>query len=136
MKKPHEKPETKRRRQREWIANRRKQWIDENGPCVICGSLVDLQVDHINPTEKVSHRVFSWSKERREVELAKCQVLCFRCHRNKTTSDCRTYFPRPVNHIHGTTTEYRRGCRCELCVASKKLAMIEYRALRVTHVNT
>ena len=60
-----------------------------NGPCVKCGcwDLDQLEVDHIDPNTKVSHRVWSWSKERRENELAKCQVLCRACHLTKTCGE-------------------------------------------------
>ena len=107
----------KRKRQREWVAKRRKNWFAANGPCRGCGSSENLEMHHIDRTEKEEHRIFSWSKARREVELVKCVVLCHSCHRKETNKQVGTR--RPVNHIHGTQTEYRRGCRCEPCRTAK-----------------
>jgi len=55
--------------------------------CVLCGSTENLELDHINPEEKITHRVWGWSKERREEELSKCQVLCYICHKKKSQLD-------------------------------------------------
>lgn len=65
-------------------AARRAEWLRVNGPCQICRSKKDLEVDHIDPSTKVSHRIWGWRGERRNLELAKCQVLCKRCHKKKT----------------------------------------------------
>ena len=35
----------------------REAWIAANGPCARCGSQRDLQVDHIDPKKKISHRI-------------------------------------------------------------------------------
>jgi hypothetical protein len=50
-------------------------------------------------------------------ELAKCQLLCVECHRAKTI---RELGQKPAEH--GSTTMYRRGCRCSAC----RLAASEY----------
>lgn len=76
-----------RKYQREWIAKRRQKWIKENGPCNKCGTWDNLEVDHIDPQDKVNHRVWSWSDERRKEELKKCQVLCEECHKTKSIKD-------------------------------------------------
>ena len=92
------------------IRERRERWLAANGPCAQCGSLNELEVDHVDPATKVSHGVWSWSEPRRTAELAKCQVLCRVCHQKKTTSEA--YRPR----VHGTVAMYKRGkCRCPLC---------------------
>ena len=70
--------------QARWVRNRRLTWLKEHGPCVQCGSWDDLELDHKDPTQKVTHNVWSWSQERRDQELAKCQVLCEECHKQKT----------------------------------------------------
>jgi hypothetical protein len=72
--------EKQRAYQREWMARRRQEWFDENGPCVWCGSEDDLEIDHIDPMIKENNSVWSWSEERRKAELAKCRVLCHDCH--------------------------------------------------------
>lgn len=70
--------------QKAWVKEARWDWLAKNGPCRQCGSSERLEVDHIDPSLKVSHAVWSWSKPRREAELAKCQVLCHDCHAKKT----------------------------------------------------
>lgn len=66
------------------LKSTRAQWFKENGPCRECQSWERLELDHTNPDQKVSHTVWSWSKERRELELRKCQPLCYKCHKKKT----------------------------------------------------
>lgn len=74
--------------QRSWVAKRRQNWIAQNGPCVVCGSDDRLEVDHVNPEEKQIDPRNLWSMSprnlRRIAELAKCQVLCYGCHKEKT----------------------------------------------------
>lgn len=107
---------------REWRKNRRLKWIYENGPCKKCGSTEQLEVDHIDPSTKVTHKVWTWSCERRKNELAKCQVLCKSCHREKTNQQ----LSKPL--IHGTLHGYdRKKCRCELCKKAKVDAVNEWR---------
>lgn len=83
---PYSNPEEQRQYQREWLAQRRSKWFAEK-TCVECGSPDDLRLDHVDPAQKVDHRIWSWSRERRDTELAKCQVLCLRCHVKKTTEN-------------------------------------------------
>lgn len=76
----------KREYQRHWLAERRSTWLKEHGPCVDCGVWDDLEVDHVDRETKVTHRVWSWSKARRDFELAKCVARCETCHQARTTS--------------------------------------------------
>lgn len=111
-----ESPEAMRAYKRQWIAARRKAWFDANGPCVRCGATQHLELDHINPALKVHHAIWSWSKERRDAETAKCQVLCRGCHQKKTIED------RYPERKHGDVAMYKRGrCRCDLCRAANSL---------------
>jgi hypothetical protein len=97
----------------EWMNKRKQKWFSENGPCKVCGSWENLELDHINREEKVSHRVWSWKAERRLVELAKCQVLCYFCHKEKSKSE------KSIKPICGTYHSYSHyGCRCVLCKAA------------------
>lgn len=98
--------------QRRYLRERREAWITEHGPCAACGSAVRLEIDHIDSASKEINvsQIWSYSQQRRDAELAKCQVLCFSCHRAKTKIDV----PHPI--IHGMQSGYRRGCRCEKCV--------------------
>lgn len=85
-------PEERKQKRREylslyqskWVRKRRDDWMKANGPCRMCGSDQKLELDHIDPTQKVSHRIWSWARDRFEAEASKCQVLCRDCHRRKT----------------------------------------------------
>lgn len=71
--------------QAEWMRNRRSEWF-EGKVCAHCGAKDHLELDHINPDDKVTHRIWSWTKEKREIELAKCQPLCSSCHKVKSSA--------------------------------------------------
>ncbi len=72
--------------QREWIAKRRNDYFKDKY-CVKCGSVEKLELDHIDYNNKTTHRIWSWSEERRLKEIEKCQVLCHNCHREKTIEE-------------------------------------------------
>jgi hypothetical protein len=116
---PFKNIEDKRRFDRERVKKRRDQWISLNGPCRLCGSVERLEVDHIDPDQKMSHRIWSWSKERRESELLKCQVLCKKCHVEKTAKD--------YNYKKHGSNGYDRGCRCRVCTDEAVKRVNEYR---------
>jgi hypothetical protein len=100
--------EAQREYQRRWYNARRAQWIVDKS-CVRCGSQDRLEVDHIDRASKVTNRVWSWSRERREDELAKCQVLCHDCHVVKTADDAMRA------RGHNRKRYYRDKCRCDVC---------------------
>jgi 5-methylcytosine-specific restriction endonuclease McrA len=79
--------------QRRIYSTRRREWFAKHGPCRRCGGRRYLELDHIDPATKVSHKVWQWRKERREAELAKCQVLCRVCHHFKTRDQRRALIP-------------------------------------------
>lgn len=101
--------ETRRAYHRQWMRRRRDEWFAANGPCVQCGSWERLELDHVNPAEKEHHAVWSWRKDRREAELAKCQVLCHDCHLAKSNRERASTAPC------GTYARYKAGCRCDEC---------------------
>ena len=107
-------PKRQRNFQRHWIRERKKTWIKENGPCANCGSKKDLEIDHVDPTTKISHRVWSWAEERRLLELSKCQVLCSTCHKLKTREQV-------IQKKHGITRYEQHGCRCDVCREAKSI---------------
>ena len=78
--------EEQREYQRKWVARRRAEWFADKA-CVDCGSIEELQLDHVDPALKVSHSIWSWSKARRDAETAKCVVRCRPCHVIKTVSN-------------------------------------------------
>lgn len=99
-----------RKYKREWAAKRRADFMADKF-CVVCGTTESLEVDHIDPTQKVSHRIWTWAIPRRDAELAKCQILCTEHHKEKTRAQ------RPVPE-HGTVSRYSskaHKCRCDLC---------------------
>ena len=66
---------------------RRKLLIEMlGGKCVRCGATERLHFDHINPLEKSFDigRSLDNSMYKLEPELAKCQLLCPKCHLDKT----------------------------------------------------
>ena len=79
-----------RKQQREHIKEKRAICLEYlGGKCVKCGTIHNLQFDHIkregkkyNITPKLSYK-FDNLKE----ELDKCQLLCASCHLNKTASE-------------------------------------------------
>lgn len=93
--------------------------------CVECGATENLEVDHIDPEQKIAHRIWSWSVPRRDAELAKCQVLCVEHHKAKTRSQ------RPIPD-HGTVSRYSgvQKCRCELCKKANRERCATNRALQ------
>jgi 5-methylcytosine-specific restriction endonuclease McrA len=108
---------------------RRKQEVFEKlgGKCVSCGACDDLQLDHIDPKTKlynISH-IYSMSEKIFWAEVAKCQLLCSKCHKEKTIRD----FDRKPDPEHGTHQCYiRKKCRCDLCKKANRDYMKAYRA--------
>jgi len=99
------------------MRRRRAEWFAANGPCQDCGSDRNLHAHHRNPADKTSHKVWSWSQARREAELAKCVVLCAKCHQN-------AHFGTPK---HGIKRYKVDGCRCAICKAARAEHSRRYR---------
>lgn len=99
------------------------------GKCVVCNSTERLQFDHIDHSKKVfdiADRLAQYTWKRILPELAKCQLLCFECHLNKSSIENSGH---PM-HQHGTPSMYRRGCRCESCRDASRKMNSEYIAKR------
>lgn len=130
---PYSSREDRREYARVWIAGRRAQWFAANGPCAQCGSWEKLELDHVDPAVKITNRIWSWAAKRRAEELAKCQVLCEVCHQAKTKSEWHARWesntqPHTGTGRRGTTTGYRRGCRCVDCCRAQSEYHAKYRA--------
>ena len=93
--------------QKTWLKARRDAYF-KGKFCVICGSSSNLELDHIDRSTKVSHSIWSWTKQRQELELKKCQILCKSCHRQKTNQENR----KPITHGN---SGYDKFCRCNVC---------------------
>jgi len=121
---PYRNPEQRRQYAREWAARRRREFF-EGQSCSRCGSLEDLEIHHEDPSKKESHKIWSWSEQRRNKELEKCAVLCHDCHKKISDESMRTEWE------HGIPYGYRtRGCRCDECRAAHREYMREYKASR------
>ncbi len=97
-----------------WIARRRAEYMADKA-CLDCGATEQLEIDHVDPTQKVSHRIWSWSAARRSAELAKCVVRCRECHLKRTVAQ------RSIPLIHGTANAYnKKACRCDECKAFQR----------------
>lgn len=79
-------------RQREYrkaqnASRRNEALIHLGGRCVVCGSTDRLEIDHIDrttkrfPISRPPNTAAFWE------ELAKCQLLCYGCHREKSGMD-------------------------------------------------
>jgi 5-methylcytosine-specific restriction endonuclease McrA len=82
--------DAKRRYQREWKASRRRRAVlFLGGACRHCGSTESLEFDHVFPESK--HLEITNALTRRAEtlasEIAKCQLLCRRCHEVKTAAE-------------------------------------------------
>ncbi|GAB1326912.1 hypothetical protein ACE1SV_12510 [Streptomyces sennicomposti] len=109
---PYKDPARRRQYAREWAARRRASFFDGK-TCVECGGTERLELDHVDPGTKASHSIWSWAQARREAETAKCQILCFPCHRRKSCDERGYREPG----CHGWE-RYKAGCRCPECRAA------------------
>lgn len=115
--------EQQRKYQRVWLQKRRAEFFKDK-KCAVCFSTERLELDHIDRTTKFRNSIWSYSTERQAIELAKCQVLCYWCHKDKTINENTTQFC-------GTRASYKRGCRCVECKSANAIRMREYRKSRV-----
>jgi 5-methylcytosine-specific restriction endonuclease McrA len=95
---------------RDVVVGRRDEWFKRNGPCKHCGSWENLELDHVDPSQKESHSVWSWTDIRRDLELKKCQPLCRNCHQKKTNEENKRADVWDVFRKHGPEgTEWCNG---------------------------
>lgn len=74
------------------------------GRCVICGSTDSLEIDHIDPATKsftLSDMILHMSKEKLRCELDKCQLLCRKCHLEKSKQDLSKMFSKEKHPMYG-----------------------------------
>jgi len=102
---PYKDVVSKRAYQARWIAKRREDWLLGHGPCIDCGSWEKLEVDHVDATTKITHRVWSWTAARRNMELEKCVVRCHPCHDTKTLLAREQKTPRGERNGSSKLTE-------------------------------
>jgi hypothetical protein len=80
---PYKDPERQRAYQAQWVRARRAEYLADKR-CAVCGTTERLEIHHRDPKQKITHRVWSWSDERRAAELAKSVVLCHDHHLEQT----------------------------------------------------
>jgi 5-methylcytosine-specific restriction endonuclease McrA len=93
------------------------------GRCVVCGeSNPDkLEFDHVDSTTReftIAKKLAGVSEEKLQAELEKCQLLCKKCHQEKTVSagELPRGSQKPNTHltendIRAIRLRYRRRCR-------------------------
>ena len=112
---PYKDRTQQRRAQREWVARRRAEFFADK-ECEVCGSASELRLHHRDPNAKASHRIWSWSPDRRDAEIAKCRIVCEPCHR-RMHAEARLVEAQ-LRHPCGTYAAYKRGCKCDACRAA------------------
>ena len=100
------------------------------GKCALCGSIENLEFDHIDPSTKIDcvTSMHSFSQKRFEAEIDKCQLLCSLCHKEKNLMDLNVVSAKTT---HGTISSYRY-CKCDLCRKAKSLYNKEYKSRKKT----
>jgi len=102
---------------RERYRRRKTKAIEELGnKCTECDTTENLEFHHVDPSEKdfTVTTGATFSEERWNAEVAKCILLCMKCHREKHSG------PK-----HGTISSYRY-CKCDKCKAAKSKYNREY----------
>src|SRR5580704_3746710 len=104
-----------------WYARRRAVAIEKlASKCIRCGSIENLQFDHVNPATKLMavSKMWTASEVRFQAELAKCQLLCEDCHKEKTLSE--------ISVPHGGGVSGKKNCPCRPCKQIKAQYMKRY----------
>lgn len=114
---PYRDRAAQREYQRRWCAERRAEFFGDKS-CAWCGSTDALELHHADPNKKVSHAIWSWGRERRLNEIAKCVVICRACHQRAHAEARRV--EAELRHPCGTRQAYQRGCRCDGCRAAQR----------------
>lgn len=106
--------------------------------CAHCKSKEKLLLHHIDPSTKLGSCIWGWGEKRRREEIAKCIILCTRCHsrlhilerHNDATKPDKIKRKRPLEH--GTLSAYRTyKCRCRQCVSAESKRVMSYRKTAV-----
>jgi hypothetical protein len=76
------------------------------GKCVECGCTDSLEFDHIDPSTKSFNIAAGYTKPKEVLleEVAKCQLLCNKCHIEKTKKDAKF---RPKSCAGGRPLKYK-----------------------------
>lgn len=66
--------------QKLWMRERRLAYF-KHKKCAICHGFDRLQLHHLDSFEEHTHRLWSWTKQKRIQELSKFEVLCANCRK-------------------------------------------------------
>jgi len=94
------------------------------GKCVVCGTLANLELDHIDSATKTFDIGKLWTKPKAVIliEIQKCQLLCKFHHTEKTEA------AGDLGQVpHGGGKRGKHRCKCVLCRAKVAEYMREYR---------
>jgi len=93
------------------------------GQCVACGSVENLEFDHIDWRTKEFTIAAKWGmkdKAKLFAELDKCQLLCKICHKVKTKVDQAEQKTKPLKH--GTMYAWmNKKCHCDICDVARQI---------------
>lgn len=96
------------------------------GHCLKCGTTERLEFDHLDPAIKRTSQFLNWAQAAAKVELRRCQLLCYDCHKAKTDENK----DRAYRIKHGTLRyALLHGCKCQECQIAKSLARKAARAI-------
>ncbi len=110
---------------------KRQQIIDLlGGKCARCGARGKLVIDHKDKRKKKmrSADVHSTNDAAVQQELKNLQLLCPKCHHEKSLESWDFNAPKPH---HGYWMYKRHGCRCPTCVREYKKKNREWRTNRL-----
>jgi hypothetical protein len=88
------------------------------GKCVVCRTRKNLEFHHLDPKQK-EYRIammLGWAQERAIAEAKKCELRCRKHHAEI----------HAVPIVHGTSSGWRRSCRCDACVTVYRQEHREY----------
>lgn len=98
---------------------RRKQAFEKLGnKCIVCGTTVNLDIDHVDYRQKTLaiNKLWSVAESRFWSEIEKCQLLCIKHHKAKTSLE--TPERRPITHGKYWAA-YKYQCQCDECLQFK-----------------
>lgn len=95
--------------------------------CSHCGVTKNLEFDHRDHDTKVFNisTMLAGRLDQLIEELKKCQLLCRKCHAEKTVREKGQRLTKGRD-VHGTLASYRY-CKCETCRAAKATHSREHR---------
>lgn len=97
---------------------RRAEYVEAlGGKCVDCGSVEELEFDHVDPSTKELNigSMLNYAKAKVDAEIKKCVLRCKGCHVRKTSDNGDN---PTVEHGGGLTG--KRNCYCLLCAPLKR----------------